>query len=141
MRQIGNWENVIDRPGNRVPCSVSVSCVRCCGREIFLLRKSVFGFHVLLMLLLLHGQSCGSKRKSRIASEDKGMKIHLQTSPRNSHPSNGGAQRVVHTVRGLSRTCMLLFETESRLTVKSGAPLWVGLVRCDTQRGLLLVSV
>ena len=33
---VGGLENVVDKLGNRVPCSVSVSCVRSCAREMCL---------------------------------------------------------------------------------------------------------
>ena len=53
--RIGGWENVVDKPGNRVPCTVSVSIrdvwyVRSCAREICLRCWGVFRIHGLLLL-------------------------------------------------------------------------------------------
>ena len=44
--EIGGWENVIDKPGNRVPCP-------CRAREICVQCRCVFGIRVLLLLPLL----------------------------------------------------------------------------------------
>ena len=53
--QIGGWENAVDKPGNRVPCFVSVSCVTCRACEIVRVKfasrcRRVFGIAVLLLL-------------------------------------------------------------------------------------------
>ena len=58
---IGGWETVIDKPGSRVPCSVSVSCGTCrapeavgakCASGVGVCLESVCSWLVLLLLLL-----------------------------------------------------------------------------------------
>ena len=58
---IGGWENVIDKPGNRVLCSVSVrdvSCVRSCGSDICFVCSSVFRIRMCCHVLSCHVLSC-----------------------------------------------------------------------------------
>ena len=80
-------ENVIDQPGYRVPCSVSVSCVTCLAcesmRVIFLLYWGVFRFCVLPLLLLLLSlqlpkrlsRRCPCKRCSKMQTFSNMQKI------------------------------------------------------------------
>ena len=50
---VGGWETVIDKPGNRLPRAVSMSCVPKCGRDMCLRRRGAFTLRVLLLLCLL----------------------------------------------------------------------------------------